>query len=170
MEYDNIGEISRPRTRKSIRLRRTLRAKPDTHPDVVFTSADPPIAFTRFQRTLSQKEFQASESLLEAETCPRQRRSDARCQIESGLRHVQSARKDRSMNAKTKVLRFKSEAQERKFWEAHGSAELIDWSKFKRARLPNLKPSTQSISLRLPVHTLERIRLRRTHGTCPINP
>jgi predicted DNA binding CopG/RHH family protein len=34
----------------------------------------------------------------------------------------------------------------------------IDWSKAKRVRLPNLKPSTQSISLRLPVHTLERIK------------
>jgi predicted DNA binding CopG/RHH family protein len=62
------------------------------------------------------------------------------------------------MNAKTKVPRFTSEAQERKFWEAHDSAELIDWSKAKRVRLPNLKPSTQSISLRLPVHTLERIK------------
>lgn len=35
---------------------------------------------------------------------------------------------------------------------------LIDWSKAKRVRLPNLKPSTQSISLRLPVHTLARIK------------
>jgi predicted DNA binding CopG/RHH family protein len=36
--------------------------------------------------------------------------------------------------------------------------KLVDWSKAKRVRLPNLKPSTQSISLRLPVHTLERIK------------
>jgi len=63
------------------------------------------------------------------------------------------------MNAKTKVPRFKSEGQERKFWEVHDSAEIIDWSKAKRVRLlPDLKPSTQSISLRLPVHTLERIK------------
>jgi predicted DNA binding CopG/RHH family protein len=62
------------------------------------------------------------------------------------------------MSAKTKVPRFKSEAAERRFWEAHDSAELIDWSRAKRVRLPNLKPSTQSISLRLPIHTLERIK------------
>ena len=62
------------------------------------------------------------------------------------------------MNAKIKVPRFKSETQERKFWETHDSAELVDWLKAKRVRLPNLKPSTQSISLRLPVHTLERIK------------
>jgi predicted DNA binding CopG/RHH family protein len=62
------------------------------------------------------------------------------------------------MTASNKVPKFKSEVQERKFWETHDSAELVDWSKAERARLPNLKPSTQSISLRLPVHTLERIK------------
>jgi hypothetical protein len=36
------------------------------------------------------------------------------------------------MNVKTKVPRFKSEAQERKFWEARDSAKLVDWSKAKR--------------------------------------
>ena len=62
------------------------------------------------------------------------------------------------MTARIKVPRFKSEAQERSFWEARDSAELIDWSKAKRVRLPNLKPSTRSISLRLPVHTLPQNR------------
>ncbi len=62
------------------------------------------------------------------------------------------------MKAKTRVPAFKSEAQERVFWEARDSAGLVDWSKAKRVRLPNLKPSTQSISLRLPLHTLERIK------------
>ena len=62
------------------------------------------------------------------------------------------------MIAKTRIPKFSSEAQERKFWEAHDSANLVDWSKETRVRLPNLKPSTQSISLRLPVHTLERIK------------
>ena len=62
------------------------------------------------------------------------------------------------MTAKTRIPKFSSEALERKFWETHDSAKLIDWSKAKRVRLPNLKPSTQSISLRLPVHTLERIK------------
>src|SRR5947207_7026573 len=33
----------------------------------------------------------------------------------------------------------------------------IDWSNAKRVRLPNLKPSTQSMSLRPPGHTLEPI-------------
>jgi len=62
------------------------------------------------------------------------------------------------MTAKTRIPHFSSEVQERKFWEEHDSVGLVDWSKAKRVRLPNLKPSTQSISLRLPVHTLERIK------------
>jgi predicted DNA binding CopG/RHH family protein len=62
------------------------------------------------------------------------------------------------MKARAKVPAFKSEAQERVFWETRDSTTLVDWSKARRVRLPNLKPSTQSISLRLPLHTLERIK------------
>jgi len=62
------------------------------------------------------------------------------------------------MKARSKVPVLKFEAQERVFWETHDSTGLVDWSKAKRVRLPNLKPSTQSISLRLPVHTLDRIK------------
>jgi predicted DNA binding CopG/RHH family protein len=62
------------------------------------------------------------------------------------------------MTAKGKVPRFRSEGAERKFWETHDSSGIVDWSKGARVRLPNLKPSTQSISLRLPLHTLERIK------------
>ena len=47
------------------------------------------------------------------------------------------------------------------------SGEPIDWSKAKRAWLPNLKPSTQSISLRLPVHTLERIKAAANERDVP---
>jgi hypothetical protein len=42
------------------------------------------------------------------------------------------------------VPAFKTEAEERKFWETHDSTDYIDWSKAERARFPNLKPSTAS--------------------------
>ena len=57
------------------------------------------------------------------------------------------------------VPKFSSEAEERVFWESRDSTDYVDWSKAKRARLPRLKPSTQAISLRLPVSLLERIRI-----------
>ena len=53
---------------------------------------------------------------------------------------------------------FKSEAAECAFWEANDSAAFVDWSKAQRVSLPNLKPTTQSISLRLPLHLLDRIK------------
>jgi predicted DNA binding CopG/RHH family protein len=54
---------------------------------------------------------------------------------------------------------FESEAEERRFWESHDSTDHVDWSRAERVRLPNLRPSTTSISLRLPVSLLERIKL-----------
>jgi predicted DNA binding CopG/RHH family protein len=54
---------------------------------------------------------------------------------------------------------FASEAEERQFWESHGSTDYVDWSRAERVRLPNLRPSTTSISLRLPVSLLERIEV-----------
>ena len=54
---------------------------------------------------------------------------------------------------------FESEAEERRFWESHDSADYVDWSRAERVRLPNLRPSTTSISLRLPVSLLERIKM-----------
>jgi predicted DNA binding CopG/RHH family protein len=56
------------------------------------------------------------------------------------------------------IPRFKTEAQERRFWESHDSTQYVDWSKSRPARLPNLKPSTQSISLRLPAALLDDIK------------
>ena len=53
---------------------------------------------------------------------------------------------------------FRSESEEREFCETHDSADYVDWTKAKRAVLPNLKPSTQTISLRLPQHLLEAIK------------
>lgn len=54
---------------------------------------------------------------------------------------------------------FATEAEERAFWETHDSTDYIDWSKAQRVTFPNLKPSTTSISLRLPVSLLESIKV-----------
>jgi predicted DNA binding CopG/RHH family protein len=53
---------------------------------------------------------------------------------------------------------FKNEDAEREFWAKHDSTEFIDWRKGKRATLPNLKPSSQTISLRLPKPMLARLK------------
>lgn len=56
------------------------------------------------------------------------------------------------------VPSFESEAKERAFWENRDSADYVDWSRAERVRLPNLKPSSKAISLRLPIDLLERIK------------
>jgi predicted DNA binding CopG/RHH family protein len=63
------------------------------------------------------------------------------------------------MSKKTKLTpSFATDEEERVFWDTHDSTEYIDWSKAERVRLPNLKPTTQSISLRLPIALLESIK------------
>lgn len=54
--------------------------------------------------------------------------------------------------------KFTSEAAERAFWASHDSTEYVDWSVAKRVRLAKLKPSTETISLRLPKYLLDSIR------------
>ena len=62
---------------------------------------------------------------------------------------------------------FETEAEERAFWESHDSSDYVDWSKAKRVRFPNLKPSTKAISLGLPVDLLERIKLAANERDVP---
>jgi len=66
------------------------------------------------------------------------------------------------MNKPTKTIpRFADEAQERAFWETQdaNSTEYLDWSKARKVALPNLKPTTKTISLRLPQHLLDSIKI-----------
>jgi predicted DNA binding CopG/RHH family protein len=60
---------------------------------------------------------------------------------------------------KKRIPKPKSEDQERAFWAKHDSADYIDWSQGKRAVFPNLKPSTKTISLRLPESMVEELKL-----------
>lgn len=53
---------------------------------------------------------------------------------------------------------FTSEAEERQFWETHDTTPYVDWSTARPARFPNLKPSTETISLRLPAGLLADLK------------
>ena len=57
------------------------------------------------------------------------------------------------------IPRFKNENEERKFWLTHDSTEYLDWSNAHKAVFRNLKPTYRSISLRLPVHMLDELKL-----------
>jgi predicted DNA binding CopG/RHH family protein len=62
------------------------------------------------------------------------------------------------MKSIKKIPNFASNTQETAFWKLHDSTEYIDWEKAKHATFPNLKPSTKTISFRLPESLLNEIR------------
>ena len=61
--------------------------------------------------------------------------------------------------AKEPIPKFKTEAQERAYWETHDSTVHVDWTKAQKVKLSNLKPTTKTISLRLPQHLLDSIKV-----------
>jgi predicted DNA binding CopG/RHH family protein len=64
------------------------------------------------------------------------------------------------MKRRKKIPTFRSEEEEREFWERHDTAEYVDWSKAGKVRFPKLKKSTKTISIRLPEDMLEKIKMR----------
>jgi len=59
-----------------------------------------------------------------------------------------------------KLPNFKTEQEEREFWDTHSSEEYVDWNKVEviNAPFPKLKPSTKTISIRLPETMLEELK------------
>jgi predicted DNA binding CopG/RHH family protein len=57
-----------------------------------------------------------------------------------------------------KIPKFKNEDEERDFWIKADVSEYFDYSKPVNMDLSDLKPSTESISLRLPSYLLARIK------------
>ncbi|KFI23839.1 BrnA antitoxin family protein [Nitrosococcus oceani] len=62
---------------------------------------------------------------------------------------------------------FETEAEERVFWESHDSSDYVNWKQAQTALFPNLKPSTKTISLRLPEVLLERIKIEANKRDMP---
>jgi len=59
-----------------------------------------------------------------------------------------------------KLPAFKDEAQESAFWDENDVTEYFDMSKAKPLRFSNLKKTTKSISLRLPVDMIEELKVK----------
>ena len=68
---------------------------------------------------------------------------------------------------KLPIPEFASEDEERQFWSLHDANDYFDHGKAQRAMFPNLKPSTTSISLRLAVSTLERLKIAANKRDVP---
>jgi len=57
------------------------------------------------------------------------------------------------------IPKFANEDEERQFWEQHNTSDYLDWSQAQQVVMPKLKPTTKTISLRLPQHLLDSIKM-----------
>jgi len=68
----------------------------------------------------------------------------------------------------TKIIpTFKNIEEERVFWETHDTLDYIDETKVKKVRFPNLKKTTKSISIRLPVDMIDELKVRANSMDVP---
>jgi predicted DNA binding CopG/RHH family protein len=65
------------------------------------------------------------------------------------------------------IPKFNSDAEERKFWDTADSTKYVDWSRGKRKKLIELRPTLRTISLRLPVAMIEDLKLLANQRDVP---
>ncbi len=63
------------------------------------------------------------------------------------------------MSKRKEIPHFKDEDKEREFWANNDSTDFIHWSEGEKVVFPNLKPTTKTISLRLPEFILDELKL-----------
>lgn len=63
------------------------------------------------------------------------------------------------MKRQKKLLRFETEAEEPTFWANHDATDYVDFPKARRAVFPKLRPSTKTISIRLPESLIEHLKM-----------
>ena len=75
------------------------------------------------------------------------------------------------MNARKKkpaeVPQFRTEDEEREFWAENDVVDFFDWDSSVRGSFPALKPSTTTISLRLPQGLLDELKAMANERDVP---
>ncbi|MBF0487755.1 MAG: BrnA antitoxin family protein [Nitrospirae bacterium] len=62
---------------------------------------------------------------------------------------------------------FNTEDDEREFWSNHDTTDFFDYDRAEAAIFPNLKPSTKSISIRLPETLIEQLKMLANEKDVP---
>ena len=71
------------------------------------------------------------------------------------------------MPKKKMIPKFETEDEERDFWASHDSTEYVNWDGARRLIFENLKPSTKTMSLRLPEALLQELKLLANRRDVP---
>ena len=80
---------------------------------------------------------------------------------------IQIKKKGAYMRKELKLPKFKNEDEEREFWTKIDLSDYFGLSDFERVSFPNLKPTTRSISIRLPEYLLNRIKEKANEINIP---
>lgn len=65
------------------------------------------------------------------------------------------------------IPKFKTEAEERKFWQTHSSDPYVDWSKAQRVSFPNLQLTNKPVTVRLPLALIDRLKIKANQRDIP---
>lgn len=71
------------------------------------------------------------------------------------------------MKKQFNVPKFKNEDKEREFWTNLDLSEYFESSDFERVSFPNLKPTSRSISIRIPEYLLNRVKEKANEINVP---
>jgi predicted DNA binding CopG/RHH family protein len=66
-----------------------------------------------------------------------------------------------------KIPTFQNEDEEAKFWASHDFTEYYDTSKRVSPNFPNLKPTTQSVTVRLPKIMVRQLKMLANEQDIP---
>ena len=75
--------------------------------------------------------------------------------------------KKRSSKVREAIPNFRSEAEEQEFWATHDMTDYFDYTTARRVTFPRLRPSTATISLRLPQALLDDLRVLANQRDVP---
>ncbi len=59
-----------------------------------------------------------------------------------------------------RIPKFKSEAEERRFWQKVDSTEYVEYKSLENWKFPNLKLTSKPITIRLPQTLIERVKIK----------
>lgn len=65
------------------------------------------------------------------------------------------------------IPHFKSEKEERKFWQRVDSTEYVDYSRAVRAQFPNLQLTNKPVTIRLPLALIDRLKIKANQRDIP---
>lgn len=71
------------------------------------------------------------------------------------------------MKKPLKIPKFKNEDEEAEFWANIDLSEYLEPSDFERVSFPNLKPTSRSISIRIPEYLINRVKEKANEINIP---